>query len=497
MASFKILSETPERMVLGKGGGNVVGTLIGVAVFGVVACVGLVSILDQGGELDPVMIVIFIVIGLVVLSSFANVLSSTRVVLDSNQRTATRTSTLGFIPMRRQEMAFNLIRDVRVARGGHSPLAQSSLDAFPVWQVELRATDGSTLGVNERGTRGEMDALAQKVATLLGRPVRADTTVAQTAAEAPTPTIYAPAGMMGSLYENLISFAQSAAESGNQPSLAPTISAYPSSGTRPPQDAMEPTARGRRKRRAASLTPAPNTFSATTEAMNPETPYMDASASLAAQQASGEPYNALSLPSVAFSAPPVLAMPEMPALFSFASALDMPTFPPLGGATIEPTVSPTSTEFKQVEIEVSPSKPSYGMGTGAPPASPPDAIIAQLNTARQMLAAHKFRDAEGAFLRVLNMNPADASVQHDLGVVFLEENKLQDAERAFRRAIALEPGSNASRYNLGVALSRMGRQSEANEQFKTGAQHATRNDESYFRDALRGVLRAPLLSQPA
>jgi len=291
-------------------------------------------------------------------------------------------------------------------------------------------------------------------------------------------------------------FAQSATEAASQSSV-PTVSAFPDSSPRLQQDEMERSPRGQRRRRRAAAAPPPNTFLASTAEVNPDEPFAEASAKFAAQQMAADTYDALSLSPVAFSAPPVLAMPEMPALFSFSSALDMPAFPPLGGAMLEPTASPNMAEMKQVEIEVSPYTPSRATGSQVPrppaPSQSADAS-AQFNAARQLLSAHKYRDAETAFARALNMNPADAAIQNDLGVVFLEQNKLPEAERAFRRAIALEPALNVSRYNLGIALHRMGRRSEANEQFKAGAQYAGGNQETNFRDAQRGVLRAPLLS---
>ncbi|MBI4673999.1 MAG: hypothetical protein HY741_20325, partial [Chloroflexi bacterium] len=50
MANLKTLSERPERIVLGKSGANGLGNLIGLFIFAVVACVGLSSFLDEGGE---------------------------------------------------------------------------------------------------------------------------------------------------------------------------------------------------------------------------------------------------------------------------------------------------------------------------------------------------------------------------------------------------------------------------------------------------------------
>lgn len=462
MAALKVLKEQPERIELGKGGGNG-GTLIGLVTFGGITCVALNAILNDSGGLDPVMFVIFLIIGLVVLSSLFNAISSTRVVLDANQRAATRAQTFFFIPTRRQEMAFNLIRDVSVTQPrGNAALA---LDSFPIWQVQLHATDGSTLVVNERGTRAEMDALAEKVGALLNRPVRAqDETKTQTTAT----TNYTPASVMTSLVENLAAFAQSAAPS----TLAPTISAFPDSSPRLQQDEME---------RAPTRPAPPNTFSTTTAPVNPDAPFLEASADLAAHQTVFETYNAFNVSPVAYSAPPVLVMPQLPGMMSFGPAMELPSFPALGsGMEMPATAMPTVQEFKNVQVEVS-----------APPITPRD-----MNDARQMFANRNFRAAQESYLRAVNANPADAALHNDLGVVYFEQNKLSDAERAFRRAVALDPFSNASRYNLGLVLHRLGRRNEANEQFKTGAQNSNREDAAYFQDALRGVLRAPLLSSP-
>ncbi len=468
MAALKVIKEQPERIELGKGGGGG-GALIGVVIFGAVTCIALSAILDEGGGPDPVMIVIFLVIGLAVLSSAANAISSTRVVLDANQRSATRKQTFFFIPTRRQEMAFNLIRDVQVTRAG-----SLTMDSFPIWQVELHATDGSTLVVNDRGTRAEMDALAEKVGALLNRPVRAQEEIKKQSTE----TNYTPASVMTALVENLAAFAQSAAPA----SLAPTVSAFPDSTPRLQQDAVERAPRGQRKLRAPTPPAPPNTFSPTTTMVNPDAPFLEASADLAAQQSVFETTSAFNASPVVYSAPPVLVMPQLPGMMSFGPAMELPSFPALGlGMEMPAPTIPDSQEYKTVQAEISPS------------ANTPSEN-AEARAARQMYTNRNFREAQAAYTRVLSANPADASAQNDLGVVYFEQNKMTDAERAFRRALALDPFSNASRYNLGLVLSRLGKRNDAYEQFKVGAQNASRDDAAYFQEALRGILGAPLLS---
>jgi len=206
MANLKTLSDQPERMVLGKGGVNGLGNLIGLFIFAVVACVGLSSFLGQGGDFNPVFIIVAIVVALALLGSVLSALRSTRVVLDSRQRVATRTDTFLFLPLERREMPFNAIRDVAVTvpRGTSEQISA----VLPVWQVELQAADGSTLVVNGQGARGEMQALAQKIGALLDRPVRAALETESPAAS----TSYTPASFVTQLLENLGAFAQSISE---------------------------------------------------------------------------------------------------------------------------------------------------------------------------------------------------------------------------------------------------------------------------------------------
>ncbi len=106
----------------------------------------------------------------------------------------------------------------------------------------------------------------------------------------------------------------------------------------------------------------------------------------------------------------------------------------------------------------------------------------------------RLRDAQTTLERSIGLNPAEAAVQNDLGVVYLEQNNLPAAERAFRRALALEPSGNTSRYNLGVALYRMNRGQEASEQFRLGSLNAGQRDAVRFQNAMKGVLQAPLPS---
>src|SRR5581483_2874777 len=211
MAALKVVQNQPDRLELGRGGANAVGPVIGIAVFAMVACVGLSTLLENGGDLNPVVLFIVLVIGLVVLNSLLGALRGTQVVVDAGQRTAARVDTLATIPINSRQLVFDRIRSVQVVPASRTP--GLATDNMPVWRAQLRATDGSTLVLNERGTRREMQSLADQVAELMRLPVRDEAAFQpEPAVSAPTPT-YAAGGVLGSLFENLDAFAQSAGES--------------------------------------------------------------------------------------------------------------------------------------------------------------------------------------------------------------------------------------------------------------------------------------------
>lgn len=529
MAAFKVINQQPSRLTLGKGGASSLGNLIALMVFGAIAFVGLSSFLDSGGDLNPVVLLVGVIIAIVILSNLVNALRSTRVVLDANQATATRTDNFLAFPIRRQEMAFNLIRDLQVAYAGGS---QRKSDLAPLWQLNLRGTDGSTLTVNERGTRAEMNALAQQMRPLLNRPLSGQSEPAASgsapAALSSNPP-YTPSAVVGSLFSNLAAFAQAAAES----AAAPTISAFPSLGGNPAPLALDPnspdapyarasarlaqqeadasapmaeaSARLAASQRAASASDAPASAHLAADQRAAQQELAAANQQFtAAQIAAGAPYTAASAElaqqqmaaqsAMGFTMPPLLTMPQMPTLFSFAAALDLPSFAPLGAAPIPIAANPQP-EVKQVQVTVGDAGDPRAGGSGPRAAAQdPQDASAQYRLARQLMSAGNWREAKTALERALGMNPADSMVQNDLGVVYLEQNNLTEAERAFRRALALDPFGSASRYNLGLALNRLGKRREAQEQFTLGAQTASRGEVKRFQNARQGVLQGPLSS---
>lgn len=478
MAALSVIQDQPERLELGRGG-NLRGRAIGIVVFGVVACAGLLALFDEGMNLNPVVVVVLLFVGLAFLNVLVGMLRQTRVVIDQSTRTVSRTDRLALLPPTGRQLGFNEIRNVEVTRGGSGRRRRGQQQ----WQAQLAATNGVPLIVNSEGSEAEMRQLAERVSTMLGIPLRESQAAAmraQTAAATVT-----TAGVMPSFLDNLGAMAQSVGESslGLPPMLtAPT---YDDTSPRMRQDAAERKSARKQRRQASAAQPPPNSFSTVTPPTNADAPFVAASAQLAAEQLAFARYNAANAPS-GFGGP-VLAMPAMPPIFAFAPALDMPSFPPLALGFSPAAATPMmSQEVKEVSATITDSE-------GGDIRSDADGLT-QYRNGRRLHAAHNYQEARQAYARALAVHPADAAVQNDLGVSYYQENKLHDAEAAFRRAVALDPFAAPSRYNLGLTLTRLNSKNEAHEQFKLGAINASASEVENFQSALHGSLHGPILS---
>jgi tetratricopeptide (TPR) repeat protein len=488
MASLRVLNEQPEKIVLGKGGVSGAGNLIGLLIFAIAACAGLSSFFEQGGGSNPIVVIIGLMIALALFSSVLSALRSTRVVIDGNQRVAARTELLLFFPVNRQEMALNLVRDVQVTTPGGAGARRQS--ALPVWQVQLQGTDGSTLVVNDHGTHADMQALAQKIGAMMNRPVRDAAARVKTTATPATPT--APPTGLGSLIENLGAFAESLAESstillpeGAAPQQPPM--SYAPRGAQPL--AADAAVNETSARMAADQVAAFESDAAVQARMSAAqtaagAPYVESSARVMTQQAQADA-------TMGYSMPPLLTMPQMPALLSFAPAMNLPSLPPMGSRmSMYDIPASSTTEIKLVENKATPSSDSSADTATASA----DDSAAQYRRARQMYAARDFRGAQAAYERALDLDPGNAAIHNDLGVLLYQQNNLREAERAFRQTIALDPFSTAGRYNLGLTLQRLGKSKQALEQFRLGARNAPRAPAQDFQNAMQGILHAPISS---
>jgi len=59
------------------------------------------------------------------------------------------------------------------------------------------------------------------------------------------------------------------------------------------------------------------------------------------------------------------------------------------------------------------------------------------------------------------LDPADATIQHSLGIAYLQKGKPEEAEQHMRRALELQPSYQAARYNLSTLYLHQGRYEES------------------------------------
>lgn len=548
MAKLDVLSKQPEKIVLGKGGSKGLGNLIGLLISAVVVCVGLSSFFEDGGTTNPVVIVIGLIVAVSLLGGALSALRSARVTIDAQQRLATREDSLAFFPLRRQEMALNSIRDVQVS----SPRRMASRmgNSLPVWQVELRAADGTTLLVNERATYAEMRALADDVSTILDRPVR-DAAGEAPAAPAPgpsrptaespyrrtsarqarqqaaagAPVIAASARQAKQQAEAQApvlgaSTRQASEQSAADAAILQTTAMMSAEGVAASAPIFQATALQAYEQTVASAPIAETTARQTQAQVSANMPVFDmgmrmafsqmsafeSDAAIRAQMANasaqaGVPFAQSSARlaqqqseatyTIEYALPPVTGMAQLPTAALFPPMMDLPALAPMVLDAVVSSVGSMMLPETRPDIQASTADTSAVVENESQSESDdPGELFRQ---AHRMQEQGNFADARAVYERALDSDPGSATIHNDLGVLYYQQKKFADAERAFRKTIALDPFYAPGRYNLGVTLQREGNRKGALEQFRLGASHAVGYAQD-FQNALQGNVHAPILS---
>ncbi len=89
-------------------------------------------------------------------------------------------------------------------------------------------------------------------------------------------------------------------------------------------------------------------------------------------------------------------------------------------------------------------------------APPPGQVRQLLAAAAQFLNARRPADAIAPLREAAHLQPADATIQHDLGLACLEVGSVPEAIAAFQRAVALNPRYADSYFRMGIALEKLG-----------------------------------------
>ncbi len=115
-----------------------------------------------------------------------------------------------------------------------------------------------------------------------------------------------------------------------------------------------------------------------------------------------------------------------------------------------------------------------------------DGLFESYRRAEMLIADRRPLDALQALGPVLESQPDDVSVQLLAGRAYLNSAQLQRAEQAFVRVLDIDPADHYARFALGKALQRQGRLAEAQAQLKMAAAMDPRPE---YQEAL-GEVRA-------
>ena len=95
-------------------------------------------------------------------------------------------------------------------------------------------------------------------------------------------------------------------------------------------------------------------------------------------------------------------------------------------------------------------------------------MAAYRNLGRALAHQERPADAEAAYRRGIDLNPDDAGLHYNRGLVLTDLGRLAEAEASYRRAIALLPDHPDPHCNLGQLLGQQGRFSEAVVELRIG-----------------------------
>ncbi|MBN9101850.1 MULTISPECIES: tetratricopeptide repeat protein [unclassified Pseudonocardia] len=122
-----------------------------------------------------------------------------------------------------------------------------------------------------------------------------------------------------------------------------------------------------------------------------------------------------------------------------------------------------------------------------------DGLFESYRRAEMLIARRRPLDALQALTPVLESQPDDVSVQLLAGRAYLNSAQLKRAEEAFVRVLDLDPADDYARFALGKALHRQGRLAEAHAQLKMAAAMDPRPE---YQEAL-GEVRARMAVEGA
>ncbi len=117
----------------------------------------------------------------------------------------------------------------------------------------------------------------------------------------------------------------------------------------------------------------------------------------------------------------------------------------------------------------------------AMPPSPMPSTAPLLSRAVRLLKAGQPGDAIAPLSEAAFLDPANATIQHDLGLACLEVGRLPEAVEAFREAVAINPRFTDAHFRLGIALEKLGDAGGAVRAYDRATELLPSHTEAWFR----------------
>lgn len=91
----------------------------------------------------------------------------------------------------------------------------------------------------------------------------------------------------------------------------------------------------------------------------------------------------------------------------------------------------------------------------------PHSSAAQKGLGNAYFRAGKYGNAEGQYIKAIELNPNEQMVHNNLGLIYMYKNLLKEAEEEFRKEMVVNPEFDKVCYNLGLVYSKQNRIQEA------------------------------------
>jgi tetratricopeptide (TPR) repeat protein len=102
------------------------------------------------------------------------------------------------------------------------------------------------------------------------------------------------------------------------------------------------------------------------------------------------------------------------------------------------------------------------------------------NDAMNLAKAGKFEEAEGLYLKAIELDPKYCDAMDNLGQLLRQQNRVDEAIEWYKKSLVIMPDNTVALQNIALAYSFQGKTQEAIENYETLIDVAPENPEGYF-----------------